>query len=348
MEPQAIVETIDSLDAFPAWIKNNYVGSYLFMIHRFPFLWGISYAISDSRLLNPVICICRRIFNGIFGRRLVKYILDNKPDVIYSTHFLSPEILSDLKRRKLLTAKTITVVTDFLVHRFWVFNEIDRYAVAMEITKKELVRLGIPESKIDVTGIPIDQIFSSVEDRNSLCVKHEIRSDLKTILFSSGGSGAGPVEDTVKSLCECNPDLQILVVCGKNKELYDRMKIAAKENPLIIAFGFVDFMHELMDCSDAIVGKAGGLTLSEALAKLKPFFILSPVPGQESKNAEYLMKLGAGFWIRDMKDLNKSLKDFMSDEQKMKDTTEAIKKISKPMSAKAVAEVGFLLSEIQD
>ena len=51
-------------------------------------------------------------------------------------------------------------------------------------------------------------------------------------------------------------------------------------------------MDELMAASDLFVGKPGGLTTSEALAKGMPMVVINPIPGQEERNSDHLLEEG--------------------------------------------------------
>ena len=48
-----------------------------------------------------------------------------------------------------------------------------------------------------------------------------------------------------------------------------------------------------MSAVDLVVTKPGGLSVSECLAKAKPMLLVSPIPGQEERNADYLLEAGA-------------------------------------------------------
>ena len=52
-------------------------------------------------------------------------------------------------------------------------------------------------------------------------------------------------------------------------------------------------MDEYMAASDLVVGKPGGLTTSEALARGLAFVIVNPIPGQEERNSDHLLEEGA-------------------------------------------------------
>ena len=113
LAPNAVVEVFDALDFFPRWVKKFYVGSYVYMITKAHFLWSLSYAVADQKLWYPIMVFKRRLFNGLLGRRLVRKIAESRPDVVVSTHFMPAEICAHLKRRGKLSAKCVTVITDF-------------------------------------------------------------------------------------------------------------------------------------------------------------------------------------------------------------------------------------------
>ncbi len=334
--PSANVEVLDALDFTPAWFKRFYVGLYIFLIHSWPGVWGLSYEFSDNPILGAATPLLRRAMNGLMCRALERKILSSGADVVYSTHFMVSEVCAHLKRRG-LRSKTVTVITDFLVHRFWVFHETDAYSVAVERTKKVLVKFGIPEERIRVTGIPIDPKFGQAADRAALASKLGLDAKRFTALVTSGGSGAGPMQRVVDIILN-EPDTQVLMVCGRNRELESQMRELAKTKPSLKPFGFVSNMDELMDCSDAIIGKAGGITLSESLAKRKPFFILSPVPGQETRNAIVLTDCGAAVWIRDLFQLSLEIRALRAGGQAR--MLAAIDEARRPKSAEEAVSTG--------
>ena len=56
--------------------------------------------------------------------------------------------------------------------------------------------------------------------------------------------------------------------------------------------GFTTEMDELMTAADLFVGKPGGLTTSEAMAKGLPMVVINPIPGQEERNSDHLLEEG--------------------------------------------------------
>jgi processive 1,2-diacylglycerol beta-glucosyltransferase len=88
--------------------------------------------------------------------------------------------------------------------------------------------------------------------------------------------------------------LELVIVCGRNAELkgqLDRCPVPPQHRAKVL--GFTDQMDELMCAADVVVSKPGGLTTSEILARGAALLIINPIPGQESRNSDYLLENGA-------------------------------------------------------
>jgi len=55
-----------------------------------------------------------------------------------------------------------------------------------------------------------------------------------------------------------------------------------------------------MGVADLVVSKPGGLTTSEVLARGAAMAIVNPIPGQESRNSDYLLESGAAVKINNI------------------------------------------------
>jgi processive 1,2-diacylglycerol beta-glucosyltransferase len=188
-------------------------------------------------------------------------------------------------------------VTDLDVHAMWLCRYTEQYFVALEETKVHLVALGVKESKVTVTGIPIDPVFAEPKDSQAMRLKHGLDKDRFTILVSAGGFGVGPVEHIIEALSGLSRPAQVVVVCGRNEELHARLTLVVRKftkTPGVEfhLLGFTTEMDELMAASDLFVGKPGGLTTSEALAKGIPMVVINPIPGQEERNSDHLLEEG--------------------------------------------------------
>lgn len=255
------------------------------------------------------------LFGGLlhsFGRDKIRRILDaERPDVVI--HTFPSFALPELKKRGRAQPPSYAVVTDYDLHRRWVHPSIERYYVATEDMKTELVQLGIPDDNVQVSGIPLKGGFrgllaeSQVKRGNAfpaplpdpsgtLYSRYGLEPGLPVVLIMAGAEGSMPdLESICDSLLE-ETELQIALVCGRNAALKADMELAYSADPRfdrLNVYGFVEQMHELMTLSTCLLTKPGGVTLSEAIAAGLPMFTYRPVPGQEKQNALYLASKGA-------------------------------------------------------
>jgi processive 1,2-diacylglycerol beta-glucosyltransferase len=289
------VRHIDALDYTNKLFRNLYTKAYLDLVNTTPDLFGWLYDRLDKpwksdRLLQA--------FDKLNTRPLVRVLREYRPEILICTHFLPSEIISLLKARERLAYRQAIVVTDFDAHAMWLCNHYEHYFVALDETRVYLTTLGIPAEKVSVTGIPIDPVFAQAKDKRAMRDKHGLKRDRTTILVSAGGFGVGPIDTLIRSLLQLRNKAQVIAICGRNQELKGRLdQIAARlapDNPVALkVFGYTMEMDELMEASDLVLGKPGGLTTSEALAKGLVFVVVNPIPGQEERNADHLLEAGA-------------------------------------------------------
>ena len=316
------VQLLDIVDFMPALAKKLYRDGYLFLMARLPWLWGISYFLSDTPYLSVLNVHFRKFVNARACRRLILFLKEANPDMVISAQFLASEIVSYTKEKFGLKAKLINVVTDFGVHNFWIVQQTDIYCCASEVTKEILRSKGVPEEKIKVCGIPLDKKFTENYSKIALQSELNLKKDMFTVLIATGGIGGGPIEKIVDLLKD---EAQLLVVCGTNKKLYQ--KLTEKNYPHVHPFGFVDYMQKLMHVSDVIVTKAGGLTVTECLAVGLPMIFFFLIPGQELNNAKVIEREGAGLIAaspQEVKDFVIQWKNVPQDREVFKSRTQSL------------------------
>jgi processive 1,2-diacylglycerol beta-glucosyltransferase len=174
----------------------------------------------------------------------------------------------------------------------------DRYFVALEETRRHLARLGVPAARITVSGIPIDPVFADSRHALAMARKHGLDPMRWRILVTAGGFGVDPVERLVGPLLDLRHSAQVVVICGRSAELKRRLEALAAARPAdapvtVRPIGYTRAMDEYMAAADLLVGKPGGLTTAEALARGLPMVIVHPIPGQEERNADHLLEAGA-------------------------------------------------------
>jgi processive 1,2-diacylglycerol beta-glucosyltransferase len=102
------------------------------------------------------------------------------------------------------------------------------------------------------------------------------------------------------SVCSIDPALQVIALTGKNTALLQRLQPLAQRYPgRLLTQGATPDVERFMACADLVVTKSGGLTSAECLAMGLPMVITAPIPGQEERNADYLVELGAALKAAD-------------------------------------------------
>jgi len=148
------------------------------------------------------------------------------------------------------------------------------------------------------------------------------------------------MKEMLASFAGTKINLSIVVVAGKNAALEKECLAVAAQLPIPVkVHGFVRNMHELMDAADLIVTKPGGLTTTEILAKGKPMALVAPIPGQEQRNAEYLLEEGAAVRLYDVADSAYYLQRWLSDTVRMRRMAASAQAIARPLVAQDIASM---------
>ncbi|HEX8369173.1 MAG TPA: glycosyltransferase [Pyrinomonadaceae bacterium] len=327
----------DTLDFTNPLFRQIYGKSYIDLVNNMPEVLGWMYDQFDEPWKNEK----RRLFlEKLNTQPLVKMLREYQPDWIVCTHFLPAEIISDLKTKGKLNCPQAIVVTDFDLHALWLCRNYERYFVALDETKFYLETLKFPAEKISVTGIPIDPIFAEAKDKQAMREKYNLDAGKPTIILSAGGFGVGRIEILLKSLQTIRQPVQILAMCGRNEELKNKLAEAADgtENCRIIPVGFTTEMDEYMSASDLVVGKPGGLTTCEALAKGLIFVIVNPIPGQEERNSDHLLENGAGIRCNNLATLGYKVEQLLKDEKRLNSMKENARRFARPNAANDIVD----------
>ena len=329
------VRHVDVLQYTNKLFRRLYSKAYIEMVNKMPEMLGWLYDQLDKPWQNER----RRLaLDKLNTRPLVKFLEKYEPDMIVCTHFLPAEIISWLKAKERITCRQAIVVTDFDVHALWLCHHYERYFVALEETRVHMEKLGIPPEKLTVTGIPIDPLFAERKDKQAMRVKHGLEADLTTILVSAGGFGVGPVEHLLQALSEMQHPAQVVALCGRNQELKGKVeklaaKLSANGRVHIKAIGFTTGMDELMSASDILLGKPGGLTTSEALAKELVFVIVNPIPGQEERNSDHLLEEGVAIRCNNLPALAYKIDRLLDDPARLASMREHARRLARPHAA---------------
>jgi processive 1,2-diacylglycerol beta-glucosyltransferase len=194
-----------------------------------------------------------------------------------------------------------------------------------------------------VTGIPTDPIFWEEEDQAEVRRRLGLRQ-LPTVLIMGGGLGLGGMEQLVNMMAKWRNHMQILVVTGRNHQLYQSLATDPKlDHPNIRITGYIQSLSEWMEAADLILTKPGAMTCTEAIAKVKPLLLYGTIPGHEEKNGQFLTRNGLALRLEGEDHLDEILDRFLSDPECFSPIREAMlewrRKIHPSRSVEAVLQM---------
>ncbi|HTU65459.1 MAG TPA: glycosyltransferase, partial [Steroidobacteraceae bacterium] len=200
---------------------------------------------------------------------------------------------------------------------------------------------GVPAQKIVVTGIPVMPQFAATLDRATCATELGIDARKFTVLMMAGGAGVGSLDELAARLLALPDDergaLQLVALAGRNADLLKRLQSLAKRHPgKLFPVGFTTTVERVMTAADLVVTKPGGLSVSECLAKGRPMLLVSPIPGQEERNADYLLEAGAAVKAVDGATLAFKLAKLRADPARLAAMSGAAHRISRPHAARDV------------
>jgi len=336
LDPGGTVETRDILESTPAVFRRIYQESYAWLVNHAPDLWGYLYAHTGDPNPDRTKTKLLRAFDRLNYRRLAGLLESFRPDAVIGTHFLPTEILMPLRDKGSFRTPYFLVLTDHCAHALWIRRGPHGFFVGSDEVRVILEGAGIEAARIRVTGIPVSKRFRALprpeEARSSLGLSPADR----VALLMSGGFGFGEVIPFAKALASID-GTRVLAVAGHNEDLERELRALAVDCTGIVPFGFVTDMERLLAAADIVVTKPGGLTTSECLAAGKPMIIIRPTPGQEERNADYLLENGAAWRAQSPEILRWKTERLWHEPERLETLTRAARSIGRPDASEAIA-----------
>lgn len=286
-----------------------FINGYELSASTLPKIYGYFYKITNHTIINSLI---NKAFYFI-RKKLFNIVYKENPDIVLVTHPFAVTLAASIKKKFNIPA--LVIVTDFKAHGTYIDNNIDGYIVASDDTKINLSKRGIDLNKIHTFGIPVkDEFFINKIEDLSKC------NDYFNILLMSGSMGLRNISYVLKELLNNKNKLRITVVCGKNEklknELDQKYNKYIKDKKLHI-IGYSKDIDILMEYSDLIISKPGGLTATEAISKHLPLLIPFAIPGQEYENVEVLTSNGYAIYLDNFLELNSIIDRFIDNPKEL-------------------------------
>ncbi len=336
LQGQAGVDVFSAsvFDFMPGIFGKALLSSYLLLLRIFPdgyaclYTWGER---SHSLVL-------RNFVNRLFSFGGSKFIKKIQPDVVIVTHFTPAGIASLYKKENDLKLPLIGIITDYAMHTWWLYKEIDTYVVVDQSIfidyKKELLE----KQEILPLGIPVGKQFNEKKEKDVLRAKLDLPQKTFICLVTGGGEGLLPIKQIIDSWQKNKKgDIFFVAVCGRNRRLEKQLLKLALPNARVL--GFIDNMAEYMQAADVLLSKAGGVTSTEAIVCNLPVLLYQPLPGQEVINTRYLLTKGLVVIAKDISEVCDKLAAFAADAQaSLAQVRQQQKKLAKPFAAEQIAK----------
>ncbi len=344
--PSAIVRNVDVLELTNAPFRRLYGKFYLDLVNKAPHVLGYFYDLMDqpSRSGKNRADRLRLAVEKLNLRKFIQLVKDEPWDLVINTHFLPAEIIASLRRKGELTLRQVTATTDFETHRLWVNQPCDHYFTATDEGARYLQHWGIPAEQTTVTGIPIHPVFAQPKERVECLARHGLAGDRPIVLQLSGGFGVGPIAKLYRALLDVSRPIELLTLAGRNeavKKELEAIEVPPRHRAKVL--GFTDQIDELMAVADVVVSKPGGLTTSETLARGAVMAIVNPIPGQESRNSDYLLENGAAIKVNNIGTLAYKMDDLLANPSRLAQLKANVARLARPRAAYDVVEKSLKL-----
>jgi UDP-N-acetylglucosamine:LPS N-acetylglucosamine transferase len=228
------------------------------------------------------------------------------PNVIVSVHPMTQHFFAHVLRKLNLQDRIplLTVVTDPYrgFWKGWACDDVSQYYVASDSARQQLIEFGVPDYKIQISGMPVHSSFQPATPLEKRILRHELELSPEkfTVFLNAGWVGGGNISGIYESLIQGsqNGDLpiQVIFLAGCNEALRYQAEQMAQSAPFDVrVLGSTDKMPTLMRASDVLVSKLGGLTSFEALSCRLPIIAdgtTLPMP-QELDTVRELTRTGA-------------------------------------------------------
>ncbi len=266
---------------YPKRIKAIY-RAYSFFTRELQPLYNVA-ASQNIQRKGPWSFLQRRCESRLL-RILSECIEETSPDLIVSTYSLTSRLLADYKDMTGTQIPFVSCITDLEIHSGWVHEQTDLYLVGSEKTKEHLMEEGTLPESILVTGIPVSPSFQPA-----------ISTDrpFKRLLVMGGGLGLLPKDMDFYRKLSLLPGVQTTVICARNKRLY--RQLLQERLPNLEVLGFTKDIPQRLRDADALLTKAGGVAVFEAIASGVPLILFPPFMKQETHNYDFVLDEGIGF-----------------------------------------------------
>ena len=305
---------------------------YFFLLKNIPSSYNFLYKWGDT---SSSIAL-RSLVNWIFARKWEAFLKDKKPDLVITTHVTPAGIISLYKKQTGSKLPLFGVVTDYAMHKWWLYDEIDAYIVFDKDIFIGYEKFLRENQFVWDLGIPVHEEFTeNVQEKHELRERFGLPQQSFIGILSGGGEGFLPMQEIIENWQETDSSRKNVfwvAICGKNNTLYKQLSELSLANVKVLAY--VNDICDYMKAADFIVSKGGGITITEAMNLALPIILYKPLPGQEYMNTEYLLRKNVIVKAKNVQELCA----IISQEDGLKEIQQRQSAFAKPYAAADIAK----------
>jgi processive 1,2-diacylglycerol beta-glucosyltransferase len=289
----------DFLDAVPRPVARLLREGYVTAVERVPVAFELLFRGLERRggLWWVEQRICAHAARGI-----ARWVEEFRPDAVVATYPPAGQAIGTLRADGRLPVPAFTYLTDPAVHISWLHPAVDRHLTVTPATAAHgAAAYGVG---LEVAGPLVPERFAhrlSTGELTALRGELALGDGRPLALLAGGSFGMGDVRATVDDVTAAG--FAAVVLCGRNDALRRSLT-----GPGVVALGWRDDVHRLMQAAEVLVQNAGGLSFTESLVAGLPAVTYRPIPGHGRANARVLDDAGLAPWARDPADLARHLR----------------------------------------
>lgn len=261
--------------------------------------WGLFWHSTDNIYLAKFMQIVVYLF---FGKKISKFIDDEKPDIIVSNaHPIVYSLKMAINRASHKPLTAIHVADPFSIHSTWLtYNDADLYLVPTVESAKILSKKVYRKDVLKVVGWPVRSMFyQKYQSKKTLRIKYKLSPNKFTIFIGGSGQGGGNILNLVTKILSSGlikKRIQVIINTGSNRHLYNLLVNILLPYEDFHVVPYIDNMAEYLVMSDVILGKAGPNFMYETIFSERVLIATGCLPGQEEGNLRYIKSKRFG-WV---------------------------------------------------
>lgn len=276
----------------------------------------------------------------------MEYMADLHPDIMLHTHFSTGHFQMEARERGLTDAFCVTYSPDSMTHGFW-DNRNDLFLCSRQKAIDEAIAVrGFDPDKIRLVPFLFREEIASFDK-----TKEEYKAEMgfpvykPCVVLADGAYGKGRIERYAEELMKSDVPMTIVVMTGKNRELFDKLNKRipfTKPNITLIPFEFTTKMLNICAAMDVFVGKGGASSLAEACYFGAPVLVnFFATPLEHSIGEHYAHELGCGEFALRAETCRKYVEKWFSNPERMKPYIARTRVLHRADGAEKVADAMF-------